>query len=94
MTDVTAGHTGHVAGPYLERRRADWAELAASAPMTLDADTLLRLRGLSDPTSLTDVREVYLPLTGLLSRYVALHRRAARRHQRLPPAVRRPGPRS
>ena len=70
MARVTAGHLGHVAGPYLERRRADWAELAATAPMTLDAATLERLRGLSDPTSLTDVREVYLPLTGLLSRYV------------------------
>ena len=70
MTGVTAGQLGHVAGPYLERRRADWAELAATAPMTLDAATLERLRGLSDPTSLTDVREVYLPLTGLLSRYV------------------------
>ncbi len=67
---MTAGQLGHVAGPYLERRRADWAELAATAPMTLDAATLERLRGLSDPTSLTDVREVYLPLTGLLSRYV------------------------
>ena len=70
MAGVTAGQLGHVAGPYLERRRADWAELAATAPMTLDAATLERLRGLSDPTSLTDVREVYLPLTGLLSRYV------------------------
>jgi len=70
VTAVTAGQLGHVAGPYLERRRADWAELAATAPMTLDAATLERLRGLSDPTSLTDVREVYLPLTGLLSRYV------------------------
>lgn len=38
--------------------------------MTLDGATLERLRGLSDPTSLTDVREVYLPLTGLLHRYV------------------------
>ncbi len=61
---------GQVGGPYIERRRADWAELAATAPMTLDGATLERLRGLSDPTSLTDVREVYLPLTGLLHRYV------------------------
>ena len=45
MTRVTAGQLGHVAGPYLERRRADWAELAATAPMTLDAATLERLRG-------------------------------------------------
>jgi type I pantothenate kinase len=57
-------------GPYVERNRADWAELAHSTPLTLDAVTLERLRGLSDPTRLIDVREVYLPLTRLLSEYV------------------------
>jgi type I pantothenate kinase len=59
-----------VLGPYVERSRSDWAELAASTPMALDAATLGRLRGLDDPTSLLDVREVYLPLTRLLSSYV------------------------
>ena len=63
-------HEAQLVGPYVERSRSDWAALAESAPMTLDAATLERLRGLSDPTSLTDVREVYLPLTRLLSRYV------------------------
>ena len=38
--------------------------------MALDAATLDRLQGLDDPTSLLDVREVYLPLTRLLSSYV------------------------
>src|SRR5919112_728278 len=61
---------GQALGPYVERNRADWAELAASTPMALDAATLDRLRGLDDPTSLLDVREVYLPLTKLLSSYV------------------------
>ena len=61
---------GQVLGPYVERSRSDWAELAASTPMALDAATLDRLRGLDDPTSLLDVREVYLPLTRLLSSYV------------------------
>jgi type I pantothenate kinase len=61
---------GQALGPYLELGRADWAELAASAPMVLDAATLNRLRGLDDPTSMLDVREVYLPLTRLLSSYV------------------------
>ena len=59
-----------VLGPYVERSRRDWAELAEHAPMALDTATLHRLRGLGDPTSLLDVREVYLPLTRLLSRYV------------------------
>jgi type I pantothenate kinase len=62
-----------VLGPYVELSRADWAALAESAPMALDAPTLERLRGLSDPTRLVDVREVYLPLTHLLSRYVFAH---------------------
>ena len=35
----------------------------------MDAATLERVRGLGDPTSMLDVREVYLPLTRLLSRY-------------------------
>src|ERR671912_1963554 len=60
---------GQALGPYVKRSRADWAELAASTPMALDAATLERLRGLGDPTSMLDVREVYLPLTRLLSRY-------------------------
>jgi type I pantothenate kinase len=61
---------GQALGPYVERSRSDWAELAASTPLALDAATLDRLRGLDDPTSLLDVREVYLPLTRLLSSYV------------------------
>ena len=56
-------------GPYVERSRADWAELAEHAQISLDAATLERVRGLGDPTSMLDVREVYLPLTRLLSRY-------------------------
>ncbi len=67
-----------VSGPYVERSRADWAELAHATPLTLDAPTLDRLRGLSDPTRLIDVSEVYLPLTRLLNSYVThtgdLHR--------------------
>ena len=56
-------------GPYVERGRADWAELAEHMPIPLDEATLEKVRGLGDPTSMLDVREVYLPLTRLLSRY-------------------------
>lgn len=65
-------HEAQLLGPYLELSRHDWAELAASTALPLDAATVERLRGLSDPTSLTEVREVYLPLTALLSGYVRL----------------------
>ncbi len=60
----------HEPGPYVERSREDWAELSHAMPLTLDDETLASLRGFRDPTSLTDVREVYLPLTRLLSEYV------------------------
>ena len=56
-------------GAYVERSRADWAELAEQMPIPLDETTLEKVRGLGDPTSMLDVREVYLPLTRLLSRY-------------------------
>jgi len=54
----------------VERSREDWAALAESTAMDLDAAALERVRGLGDPTSLRDVREVYLPLSRLLTRYV------------------------
>jgi type I pantothenate kinase len=57
-------------GPYVERSRDDWAALAESTALVLDAAALERVRGLGDPTSLLDVREVYLPLSRLLTRYV------------------------
>ena len=60
----------HLLGPYVERSRAAWAELAEHMPIPLDETTLEKVRGLGDPTSMLDVREVYLPLTRLLSRYV------------------------
>src|SRR4051812_46904958 len=66
-SDVRVEH-----GPYVERSRADWSALAAADALSLDAETLERVRGLDDPTSLQDVREVYLPLSGLLTRYVDL----------------------
>ena len=57
-------------GPYVERSRDDWAALAESTATSLDAEALERVRGLGDPTSLLDVREVYVPLSRLLTRYV------------------------
>ncbi|MFZ0530634.1 MAG: type I pantothenate kinase [Propionicimonas sp.] len=57
-------------GPYLTLDRQHWAALAAVRPDNLDAATLDRLRGIGDPTDDAEVREVYLPLTDLLSLYV------------------------
>jgi type I pantothenate kinase len=57
-------------GPYLTLDRQHWASLAASRPANLDDATLERLRGIGDPTDAAEVREVYLPLTDLLSLYL------------------------
>jgi len=53
--------------------RAEWAKLRAAVPMTLDEEDVARLRGANEPTSLSEVEEVYLPLTRLIN----LHVRAA-----------------
>ena len=64
--------------PYSVFSRGEWAQLRADTPMTLTAAELDRLRALNDPVSLEEVEDVYLPLSRLLSLYVAatqgLHR--------------------
>ncbi len=57
-------------GPYLTLDREHWAALAAARPSALDDPTLERLRGIGDPTNAAEVREVYLPLSDLLSLYM------------------------
>jgi type I pantothenate kinase len=57
--------------PFLEIDRGDWAELAPSVPVALDESDLQRLRGVGDSLDLTEVAEVYLPLSRLLNLYVA-----------------------
>jgi type I pantothenate kinase len=57
--------------PYRVFSRQEWAELRADTPMTLTADDLQKLQSLSDPISLDEVVAIYLPLTRLLSLYVA-----------------------
>jgi type I pantothenate kinase len=51
--------------------RAEWSALRAGTPMTLTADDVQRLRSFNDPSSLDDVVHIYLPLSRLLSLYVA-----------------------
>lgn len=56
--------------PYHHFTKAQWSALRDGQPMTLDAADIERLRTLSDPISLEEAEEVYLPLTRLLSYYV------------------------
>lgn len=64
--------------PFVEIVRSDWAELARSTELPLTETEVVQLRGLGDRLSLTEVAEVYLPLSRLLTLYAGgakhLHR--------------------
>jgi type I pantothenate kinase len=64
--------------PYLDFDRLSWAILRAEAPMTLTADDITELSGINEDLSMTEVEEVYLPLSRLLGlhfdAFVQLHR--------------------
>jgi type I pantothenate kinase len=57
--------------PYLRFTRSEWASLRADTPLTLTDDDLGKLHSINDPISMEDVSEIYLPLSRLLSLYVA-----------------------
>jgi type I pantothenate kinase len=57
--------------PYRRFSRDEWARLRADTPLTLTAADVARLQSLNDPISLDEVIAIYLPLSRLLSLYVA-----------------------
>jgi type I pantothenate kinase len=59
-----------VLAPYHHFTKAQWSALRDGQLMTLTAADIERLRTLSDPISLEEAEEVYLPLTRLLAYYV------------------------
>lgn len=63
---------------WVELSREEWAARRSSTPLSLTEDDLEHLRGLNDALSLTEVAQIYLPLSRLLNLYVAatqqLHR--------------------
>ncbi|QBX54683.1 type I pantothenate kinase [Nocardioides seonyuensis] len=63
--------SGQEASPYVELDRAAWAALAPATEAPLQPDEIARLRGLGDALDLREVEQVYLPLSRLLSLYVA-----------------------
>ncbi|HYG94610.1 MAG TPA: type I pantothenate kinase [Nocardioides sp.] len=77
------------ATPYIELDREAWSKLAAETVNPLTPEEIRQLRGLGDYLDLTEVEEVYLPLSRLLSLYVSsagkLHReQEAFLHQEMP----------
>src|SRR6187401_1867425 len=61
--------------PYRIFSRADWALKRADTPMTLTPEEVTRLRSLHDRLDMKEVEEIYLPLSRLLSLYVAAPQR-------------------
>ena len=57
--------------PYRVFTRDEWAKLRADTPLTLSLEDLVKLQSLNDPISLEEVVAIYLPLSRLLSLYVA-----------------------
>ncbi len=65
----TADPATDVASLYREVDRAEWAALASGIQNPLSETEVVQLRGIGDRLDLTEVREVYLPLSRLLSTY-------------------------
>jgi type I pantothenate kinase len=58
------------AAPFVDFDRVAWARLGENVPLPLTADELGRLRSAGDAVDLDEVREVYLPLSRLLTLHV------------------------
>ncbi len=80
---------GTEASPYVELDRAAWAALAPDTTTPLSPDEVSQLRGLGDALDLREIEQVYLPLSRLLSMYVAT---ASRLHREQEDFLRRPTP--
>src|SRR5262249_493442 len=68
--------------PYRVFTRSEWAQLRADTPVTADAGEVAPLRSLNDRLDMQEVEEIYLPLSRLLSMYVAATQRLFRAQER------------
>src|SRR2546428_8382304 len=67
--------------PYRIFSRAEWAERREDTPMTLKAAEVAEVRSLNDRLDMKEVEDIYLPLSRLLSLYVAATQRLFRAQQ-------------
>lgn len=56
--------------PFVELNRSAWSDLSASTPLPLTESDVAKLRGITDPIDISEVDEVYRPLSRLLGLYV------------------------
>jgi type I pantothenate kinase len=73
--------TEEILSPYRIFPRAEWARLRADTPMTLTSTEVGRLRSVHDRLDMREVEEIYLPLSRLLTLYVAATQRLFRGQQ-------------
>jgi type I pantothenate kinase len=80
--DQRIDHIDDGLSPYRVFSRKEWAALREDAPMTLTPDEVMRVRSLHDRLDMAEVEDIYLPLSRLLSMYVAATQRLFRAQQR------------
>jgi type I pantothenate kinase len=68
--------------PYRTFSRAEWAALREDTPMTLTPGEVAELRSLNDRLDMEEVEAIYLPISRLLSLYVAATQRLFRAQRR------------
>jgi type I pantothenate kinase len=68
--------------PHRIFSRAQWAALREDTPMTLTSEEVARLRSVHDRLDMAEVEDIYLPMSRLLSLYVAATQRLFRAQQR------------
>ncbi|GGF32508.1 type I pantothenate kinase [Williamsia phyllosphaerae] len=61
--------------PYIELDRAQWRKLRQSVPLVMNEEELRGLRGLGEQIDLSEVADVYLPLSRLIHLQVAARQR-------------------
>ena len=57
--------------PYRTFSKEEWGRLRADTPLTLSPEEVTRLQGMNERVSMDEVVKIYLPLSRLLSFYVA-----------------------
>jgi type I pantothenate kinase len=67
--------------PYRVFPRGEWARLRQDTPMTLKSAEVTRLRSMHELLDMSEIEEIYLPLSRLLSLYVVATQRLFRAQQ-------------
>jgi type I pantothenate kinase len=79
MCEMSAEDAAITADPalslYREIDREEWARLAAGTALPLSETEIVQIRGLGDRLDMAEVRDVYVPLSGLLSLYATATKR-------------------